>query len=276
MRASRVHDTAEFLERTLAMRTADPVHLNVIGSVATGVLQGRTYDELHWFLIEDDDGTVVGAGAWTVPYHVLVSPMPDDAAHELGRLLAALPTPPVAVVGPPDVCFGVAAGSGFTPKVAMRERILVLGEFTPAVGVPGVARPPADDDDVELAVEWTVQFAQDADAELDDPRQSAESRLPGMLFWEVDGEPVAMASHAPLVTTPAGTVARIGPVFTAREHRRRGYGAAVTSAVVASVLDRPSTIMLFADAANPTSNGVYERLGFAMVDEILDVDLLRP
>ena len=109
MRATRVHDTAEFLERTLAMRTADPVHLNVIGSVATGVLQGRTYDELYWFLVEDDDGTVVGAGAWTVPYHVLVSPMPDDAAHELGRLLAALPTPPVAVIGPPDVCFGVAA-----------------------------------------------------------------------------------------------------------------------------------------------------------------------
>jgi predicted GNAT family acetyltransferase len=32
--------------------------------------------------------------------------------------------------------------------------------------------------------------------------------------------------------------------------------------------------MLFTDAANPTSNGVYERLGFRAVHEVVDLDLL--
>ena len=32
--------------------------------------------------------------------------------------------------------------------------------------------------------------------------------------------------------------------------------------------------MLYADAANPTSNGVYRRIGFQAIDEVVRVDLL--
>jgi len=66
---------------------------------------------------------------------------------------------------------------------------------------------------------------------------------------------------------------RLGPVYTPAEHRRRGYGAAVTSAVVADLLQVADTVMLFTDAANPTSNGVYERLGFRVVGEVIDLDV---
>ncbi|HEU4675646.1 MAG TPA: GNAT family N-acetyltransferase [Motilibacteraceae bacterium] len=94
-------------------------------------------------------------------------------------------------------------------------------------------------------------------------------------LWEVDGRPVSMAGHAPLVLTPSGTVGRIGPVYTPPEDRRLGYAGAMTSAVTEQLLQRCDTVMLFTDAANPTSNGVYARLGFDVVAEVVEVRLGR-
>jgi predicted GNAT family acetyltransferase len=71
-------------------------------------------------------------------------------------------------------------------------------------------------------------------------------------------------------------VTRVGPVFTAPEHRRRGYGGAVTAAVSTLLLERGSKVMLYADAANPTSNGVYRRLGYELLDEFVSLRLEPP
>ncbi len=275
MRARQVEDAAGFLAATRELRAADPVRTNVLGSVATGVVEGRAYEAEHWWVVEDDDGTVLGAAVWTVPYRLLVGPMPDDAADALGRAVAELGTDPPGVIGPSAVAQRVADAAGLTATVATRERVLVLHEFAPATGVPGGARraTPADED---LGAAWLEQFARDADTFLPDPRESFVGRLANNRFWEVDGVPVALAGHAPLVPSPGATVARVGPVFTPAEHRRRGYAGAVTSAIVTELLEVADVVMLFTDEANPTSNGVYERLGFRHVADVVDLDLARP
>ena len=51
-------------------------------------------------------------------------------------------------------------------------------------------------------------------------------------------------------------------MFTPAEHRGRGYGSSVTAAVVRALLGSGVTPMLYADAANPVSNRIYERMGF--------------
>lgn len=267
-------DAGSFLAETSAYRAADPVRTNVIGSVATGVAQGRRYDSETWYLVEHD-GQVVGAAIWTEPYRLLVGPMEALAADALAAGIAASGRRPPGVVGPSEVAHRVAASAGWVTAPRMRERLLVLGEFVPAAGVPGAARVLGEDD-VDLAADWMRRFAEDAGTFLPDPRESVLARLGSFRFWEVDGVPVSMAGHAPLVDSPGGAVARIGPVYTPAEHRRRGYAAAVTSAVVADVLGRASTVMLYTDAANPTSNGVYERLGFEVVAEVADLDVTGP
>ena len=148
----------------------------------------------------------------------------------------------------------------------------MLDTFVPPVGIPGSVRP-ATLDDLDLGAAWIEQFAVDAGTFLPDPRESFLSRLPGNRFWVVDGEPVSFAGHAPLVDAGGTVVARVGPVYTPAGHRRRGYGAAVTAAVTAELLVAADIVMLFTDAANPTSNGVYERLGFRVVGEVVDLDL---
>jgi predicted GNAT family acetyltransferase len=57
--------------------------------------------------------------------------------------------------------------------------------------------------------------------------------------------------------------ARIGLVYTAPELRGRGYGTAITGSLAQLLLNQGQAwVFLFADNANPVSNGIYRRLGF--------------
>jgi predicted GNAT family acetyltransferase len=70
---------------------------------------------------------------------------------------------------------------------------------------------------------------------------------------------------------PVHGVPRIGPVWTPPEQRRRGYAAALTAQICAEALAIPShACTLYADAANATANGVYTRIGFRPVAEIVE------
>ncbi|MFN8169027.1 MAG: GNAT family N-acetyltransferase, partial [Candidatus Nanopelagicales bacterium] len=264
MRARRLGSAEEFLETTTALRAADPVRTNVLGSVATGVAEGRRYEHELWWVVEDDGGEVVGAALRTAPYKLLLGPMPPEAADALADDVVALGEAPPGLVGPAPVAARVAERAGWPTRVATQERILVLDALVPPVGIPGEVRA-ATEADVDLGAAWVEQFARDADTFVPDPRESFVARLSGNRFWVVDDEPVSYAGHAPLVESGGVTVARVGPVYTPAEHRRRGYGAAVTAAVTAELLEVADVVMLFTDAANPTSNGVYERLGYRVV-----------
>jgi len=80
------------------------------------------------------------------------------------------------------------------------------------------------------------------------------------LFWTVDGSPVAWAAHSAV----SGEMARIGPVYTPETQRGNGYAAAVTATATRSAQAAGARhVVLFTEAANSTSNGVYRRLGFA-------------
>ena len=58
-------------------------------------------------------------------------------------------------------------------------------------------------------------------------------------------------------------MSRVGPVYTPPEQRRRGYAGAVTAAVTAAFYAAGAErVVLYTDAANPTSNAVYERIGY--------------
>lgn len=64
----------------------------------------------------------------------------------------------------------------------------------------------------------------------------------------------------------AAGVARVGPVYTPTDHRRLGYGAAVTAACTRDALDRGvDAVVLFTDLANPTSNAIHQQIGYRPV-----------
>lgn len=100
----------------------------------------------------------------------------------------------------------------------------------------------------------------------------ADSRISygGVTFWEgEDGTPLAMAGVTPEV---AGQV-RVAPVYTPAPLRGRGYAGAVTAAVTRAVLGSGvREVLLFTDLDNPTSNGLYQRIGYRAVADFAAYD----
>ena len=281
MRVVRHATAREFLAATEGFRAAHPVLTNVIGSVAGRVRDGQRYDRELWLTIHDDLGTeLAGIAMRTAPHNLVVSPMSADAARALGRHLAEVDPDLPGVTGEPEVCRALLAGLDASDRahVAMAERVLVLQNLiAPQPPVAGRARR-FDSGDLELVADWLVRFAADAGLNVRPSRDSVLAELdsdvvPSLWLWERRGEPVSLAGHAPPVSTPAGMVGRVGPVYTPVQHRGRGYGSAITHAVSATLRPQCSIVMLYTDAANATSNAVYERLGYTAVADVVEIQL---
>ena len=131
---------------------------------------------------------------------------------------------------------------------------------------------PYAEPDRELALRWLDAFGTEAlpDSHPGSAAGALAHRLEdpegGYVFWE-DSEPVCIAGFGG--STPNGV--RIGPVYTPPELRGRGYGSALTAALTQQLLDGGRRFcFLFTDLANPTSNSIYQRIGYRPVS---DVDL---
>lgn len=67
--------------------------------------------------------------------------------------------------------------------------------------------------------------------------------------------------------TPNGI--RVGPVFTPPALRGRGYASALVGQMTAMLLNRGLRFcFLFTDLANPTSNNIYQRVGYEPVSDV--------
>jgi predicted GNAT family acetyltransferase len=146
------------------------------------------------------------------------------------------------------------------------QRLYRLGTLAEPVGVPGTLRL-AEAREAAIAEDWGKGFDRDTGDGHDGAAISRAYLAAGRLyFWEVDGRPVATISRQVSV---AGTV-RLSFVYTPPEHRRRGYAAACTAALSRLCLETDATsCVLFTQLSNPTSNSVYQRIGFEPLMEIV-------
>ena len=91
-------------------------------------------------------------------------------------------------------------------------------------------------------------------------------------IWDDDG-PVAMCQS----TGPTPRGVRIGAVYTPPDLRRRGYASALVAAASQAELDRGRRwCFLFTDVENPTSNAIYQRIGYRPIREIQALQFDRP
>lgn len=207
-----------------------------------------------------------GAFLQTPPHPLLLIGSPDLPG--LIDLLAKRPLP--GVNAPQAVAEEFAARwrqlTGATSRVAMRTRLFRLATLLPPPIPPGSARV-AGPQDRDLLIEWLDAFQREVHGGArEDSARTVDDKISfgGLTLWEVDGEAVSAAG----VTRNEAGVVRVAPVYTPPELRGRGYGAAVTAAVTQGALDAGAEdVVLFTDVTNPTSNALYERLGYRPVEE---------
>ncbi|MGO8956684.1 MAG: GNAT family N-acetyltransferase [Streptosporangiaceae bacterium] len=274
----------EFLSAVSEHLRAEPVLNTVFLTVAETLKLGGTSafgDAAPMFGWHQAPGAAVdGAFLQTPPFPVLMGMLPPGSADPLFRLLTAGGRQPAGanVHGADEatVSSAWAAVTGGTTSVHHRMRLFQLGRLTPPEPFPpGLARL-ADQDDFDLLVSWHVAFgAETASIAAENAHRTVADRLShhGLMLWEVDREPVAMAG----LTRGVAGVVRVAGVHTAPGHRQRGYGGAITTAVSQAALDGGATaVVLFTDLANPTSNALYQRLGYRPVGDRVLLEFWPP
>jgi uncharacterized protein len=273
----RYEETAEFLRQAGEFLAAREAEHNLILGLSSRLKQDPlAFGEAPYLAVVQDGERIVAAALRTPPHNLVLSEVDDAAALEplcADALLAfgALP----GATGPTDVVARFVelwqAATGERGRRAIAERIFRAEHVEPPQDVAGRMRPYAEPDRA-LALTWLDAFG--AEALPDSHPGSAAGALAhrledpegGYVFWE-DGEPVCIAGFGG--PTPNGI--RIGPVYTPPVLRGRGYGSALTAALTQQLLDGGRRFcFLFTDLANPTSNSIYQRIGYRPVS---DVDL---
>ncbi|MFI0717145.1 GNAT family N-acetyltransferase [Streptomyces inhibens] len=200
------------------------------------------------------------------------TPLTPEHADTLAAHLAALghSLPYVSAAHSTATAFAEAwqRHTGATPTLSKRIRLYRLGTLTPPEPRPEGRGRVVGEQDHEQLVRWCGEFV-DTVGEVPavDAASWAGSRFADrhFTFWETPGGiPVSMAA----VTSMIAGMVRVDPVYTPAHLRGRGYAGAVTVEVSRAALAAGATdVVLYADPANPTSNALYQRIGYVPVTD---------
>lgn len=264
-------DVEAYAERAWKLLARDPVDQTVALSVIGSVRAGHRWSERGEFLFGcyDDGVDVRGAVSLTPPFELLLAVVPTDTVAELVAALRRASVEFPGVNGDAESVEHFAATwtseTGVRPVPVHRMRLYRLQRLrSPSPAPRGRARPGVPDD-LETAVRWLEAFEIEAGTPRTNVEASARMAIGDGRLWVWEDPAGAAVSLASRTRTAVG-VARIAPVYTQPDQRRRGYGAAVTAACTHDALARGATdVALFTDLANPTANSIYQRIGYAPV-----------
>ena len=272
-RLERPGDPAEFQKIAgpfLAQREAEN---NLSLGLISGLVAGRNWGPAVYFGAVRDGDRVVGV-AMRAGLYLIVTAGTEDAALRMlvDDAVRATPDAP-GIVGPKELARRAVdmwtAQTGQRARVQTAERIYALSRLIPPRAVAGRMRP-ARTADLELVAAWLLAFVREAqphlESSLEGARENAEGWIKGgrLRIWENNG-PVSMAGASG--PTPNGI--RVGAVYTPPERRRRGYASALVAALSQEQLDGGKRFcFLYTDLANPTSNKIYQDIGYEPVSDV--------
>jgi len=264
-------DVEIFAQHAGPLLAARPVQntitLTVIEQVRAGGRWSADAILFGWYR----EGQVAGAMSFTPPFELLLAEVPRRAVAGLVTRLRERGTRLPGVNGEQDVASGFAegwvAGTSLRARLWVRQRLHVLDQLAPPAPAPAGRARIAERGDLGLVTRWFAAFHAEVGSHAGDAAAMVRDRIGDGLLWlwqDPEGRPVSLAGrrHA------AAGVARVGPVYTPPEHRRRGYAAAVTAACSQDALDHGAAdVVLFTDLANPISNAIYHQLGYRPVTD---------
>jgi hypothetical protein len=221
-----------------------------------------------------DGEQVIGAAVLTPGRRVNLVTHEESVASALAERLYAQAIDSPGARGKPAVCaryFETWARLGGPPaQLEMPQLLYQLDRVIPVSGVRGQMRRGTAQERA-LLIDWMDAFSvetfgpqRDAMSEEYVERVLRADDGRGIWIWEVDGRPVSTASVNRL--TPHGAV--VSGVYTPPEYRRNGYAGVLTAAVSEHMLASGRRwCSLYTDRNNPTSNKIYQQIGYYAVAE---------
>lgn len=276
MNLTRFTSAQDFSVRAEAFLMAYEAQNNLMLGLATSLaLNPSLYGSQPYFAVVDNAGQVCAAALMTPPHRVTLSfNAPREALELIARDVHNFRPDTPGVTGPVPVSlqfaeiWQVLTGQAFHKRMA--ERIYRLEHVKAPTGVSGQMRR-INENDRALLRQWVQAFQMEIWNESDPAtlERSVNNMLSlppdyrGTFLWEDPG-PVSLTGYG----GPTPSSMRIGPVYTPREFRGKGYASACVAAASRYLLDSGRKFCtLFTDLSNPTSNKIYMNIGYVPVCE---------
>ncbi|MGV9313284.1 GNAT family N-acetyltransferase [Streptomyces sp. NPDC003691] len=202
-----------------------------------------------------------------------LTPLSPEQADALAARLHGLGRTVAGVVAEDTTATAFAEAwqrrTGAVPELFQRWHLYRLGTLVPPDPRPEGRGRRAGEEDLGEVIRMCAEFCETV-GETPVPTAAtwAGTRFGDRhyTFWETpDGTPASIAA----ATTMVAGMVRVDPVYTPAPLRGRGYAAAVTAEISRAALAGGATdVVLYTDPANPTSNALYQRLGYVRITDL--------
>ncbi len=266
------NDVQIFLKKSQDLLYKNEAQNSLIVGLASNILRGTLVPKLApLFLRIEDAGRTVAVAMQTPPMNLLLSEARDEDLNEFAIYLNNVGAKFPGVVGPSLVAekfadlwqdlTGKTYSFGMGQKIYKLEKVLmpaIHGELRATIA-----------SDRDLLGEWLFGFANESlplieRKPLEDWIAHAERSIANgtSYMFLIDGDPVSTVS----ATRPTENGISINGVYTPKHLRKNGNASQAVALLSQRMLDEGRKFcVLYTDLANPTSNKIYQKIGYQEV-----------
>lgn len=269
MKLTLFKNAIAFRDRTQSYLLCHPAEHNLLLGIQSSLVRiPAAFPIPPDLFIVESFGEIQAMGTRTPPYNFVLSKVLDLKALDIiAEYFHQSPTPLSGINSfvPEAQIFAQTwqAHTGQSSTLKMELRIHQLTQVCPQPQVQGHLRVATRRDRKQL-LRWSKAFSLETFGGLEaDIERILDIQLKRQdLYVWCNRQAVSMVVGR--LSQPGG--GRIGPVYTPPEFRQRGYASACVAAVSQKLLDRGAQrCCLFTDITNPTSNHIYQTIGYEPV-----------
>jgi uncharacterized protein len=274
MKVYGYQDANQFYDRVKDYLLFEEARHSFLLRICNGLINSpNEYDSERYLATVEKDGNIIAVAIRTPSRKLLLSKMTDLIAVELiaedlykqQQQLPGVSSFPVEAEAFAQAWQNIT-GQSYKPDVQMRIHQLDTVESVQQAN--GKLRL-ASISDRELLIEWVEAFSIEA---LGTKEENASRVVDTYLnqnscyIWESE-IPVSIVGGRLLASNRGW----IGPVYTPPQYRKKGYASSSVAAVSQALLDQGCKYCyLLTDQANPTSNHIYQTIGYQAIDDWYD------
>ena len=238
-------------------------------------------DPVNWFMAtvcDTDSGGIQLTAIMTPPYNIALyatgNIICEESINCLINGIAGHPVPGVTAEKSLAKYFAdlYTSRKGMSFEVSMDQRIYELTEVNPEIPRIGTIRLSSEKDMPFLPF-WCEAFhasgtygstTMEIPNEPDDYLYRISKN--NLYVLEYNGVSVSLAG----LNREMQTVIGVGPVYTPPYYRGKGYASSAVAQISQLALDRGfKKCVLYTDLANPTSNSIYQKIGYRPICDSL-------
>lgn len=263
MSVHKFKDVHEFLSQSKSILYKKEAEYNLLLGLAEFRAKNAQVEDKNIYLQIGD------AYAMATDKNIIISAMSSSKIKELVDYLNQHQIKVPGVVGPSieSETFAQVYGklNNLNYRIAMDQKIYQLDQIIPARPTDGYLKV-VNDEYLDIYSDWFLKFIEEAlpnePSTLEEGRKFMAHKIARQdlfVWFNAAGKPVALN----MTNRPTENGVAISFVYTPKEERGKGYASAVVAETSQRMFDSGKKFcMLYTDVTNPTSNGVYQKIGY--------------